>query len=66
MPTKQKVSRAPREKIQDLKTKQWVEGLRIGLAIPEGAGSPVDADRIQILDAEGKVLFTTPVDSARR
>jgi len=51
--------------IQDAKTRRWAEGLRIGLAIAEGADLLDDADRVQILDAKGKVLFTASLRSSQ-
>jgi hypothetical protein len=60
--TKQKARRGQPVEIADRKTRRWVEGLRIGLAIAEGAGTLEKAARIQILDANETLLFTAVVD----
>ena len=48
------------------KTERWAAALRIGLAVAEGADVLDGADRIQILDAKGTVLFSAQVPGCRR
>ena len=48
----------------DRKLEDWLVGLRIGLALAEGGMSEVlrRAGRIDVLDEEGKVIFSSRID----
>jgi hypothetical protein len=49
------------KKAMDAKDARWAAGFRLGLAIAE-ADVLDAADRIQILDAAGNVLFTATIE----
>ena len=56
--------RPPRGVTTDRKREDWLVGLRIGLALAEGGMSEVlrRAGRIDVLDEEGRVIFSSRID----
>ncbi len=48
----------------DRKTEDWLVGFRIGLALAEGGKEVLRrAGRIDVLDMEGKLIFSSRVDA---
>lgn len=53
------------DRTQDERTRRWAAALRLGMAVAERADDIDGAAAVQILDANGQVLFNADLGSVR-